>query len=218
MSQYRSPLNFNQAALDGAKNGTVRANWTFHSFSFFCSSGLFDSCAVPLASPPALKKLDRFRGLILEAAAAAGPGAGPGAGGGAEGAVRGACTTALEGLAAAMNDDLNTPRAGAALFGLLKAVDAASVGPAAAEEVAAALEAFNAVLGVFYSLPAGYLGSGGGEAAPTSVPPDILRLVEERTKAKAAKDWAAADEIRAKITALGFEVKDSKEGAVVSPL
>ena len=166
---------------------------------------------MPLASPPALKKLDRFRGLILEAAAAAGPGAGPGAGGGAEGAVRGACTTALEGLAAAMNDDLNTPRAGAALFGLLKAVDAASVGPAAAEEVAAAL-------GVFYSLPAGYLGSGGDEAAPTGVPPDVLRLVEERTKAKAAKDWAAADEIRAKITALGFEVKDSKEGAVVSPL
>ena len=37
-------------------------------------------------------------------------------------------------------------------------------------------------------------------------------LLEQRMKAKANKDWATSDEIRNTLTALGFEVKDTKDG------
>ena len=38
-------------------------------------------------------------------------------------------------------------------------------------------------------------------------------LLDLRAKAKAAKDWATSDQIRDRLAALGFEVKDTKEGA-----
>ena len=37
-------------------------------------------------------------------------------------------------------------------------------------------------------------------------------LLEQRMQAKANKDWATADKIRNELTALGFEIKDTKEG------
>ena len=37
-------------------------------------------------------------------------------------------------------------------------------------------------------------------------------LLEQRVKAKANKDWATSDFIRNELTALGFEVKDTKDG------
>ena len=38
-------------------------------------------------------------------------------------------------------------------------------------------------------------------------------LLEERSKAKANKDWATSDKIRNELTALGFEIKDGKDGS-----
>ena len=37
-------------------------------------------------------------------------------------------------------------------------------------------------------------------------------LLELRIQAKTNKDWATADKIRNELTALGFEIKDTKEG------
>ena len=37
-------------------------------------------------------------------------------------------------------------------------------------------------------------------------------LLEQRMKAKANKDWATSDKIRDELAALGFEVKDTKDG------
>ena len=37
-------------------------------------------------------------------------------------------------------------------------------------------------------------------------------LLEQRSKAKANKDWATSDLIRDNLAALGFEVKDTKDG------
>ena len=37
-------------------------------------------------------------------------------------------------------------------------------------------------------------------------------LLEQRMKAKANKDWATSDQIRDNLAALGFEVKDTKDG------
>jgi cysteinyl-tRNA synthetase len=38
-------------------------------------------------------------------------------------------------------------------------------------------------------------------------------VLDLRAKAKAAKDWATSDRIRNELAALGFEVKDTKDGA-----
>lgn len=37
-------------------------------------------------------------------------------------------------------------------------------------------------------------------------------LLEMRAKAKASKDWATADALRDKMSAIGFNVKDTKDG------
>jgi len=38
-------------------------------------------------------------------------------------------------------------------------------------------------------------------------------LLEQRAIAKANKDWATSDKIRNDLTALGFAIKDTKDGA-----
>jgi cysteinyl-tRNA synthetase len=38
-------------------------------------------------------------------------------------------------------------------------------------------------------------------------------LLEQRQAAKAAKDWVTSDKIRDNLAALGFEIKDGKEGS-----
>ena len=48
------------------------------------------------------------------------------------------------------------------------------------------------------------------------VPPAILELVEKRAAAKKAKDWAAADALRAEIAAQGWAVKDTAQGPQLS--
>ncbi len=42
---------------------------------------------------------------------------------------------------------------------------------------------------------------------------DIDKLVEERTKARAAKDFGKADEVRNKLVELGILVQDSAQGS-----
>jgi cysteinyl-tRNA synthetase len=44
------------------------------------------------------------------------------------------------------------------------------------------------------------------------IPADVMKLVEERERARAAKDWKKSDELRDKIAALGWEVRDTKDG------
>ena len=43
-------------------------------------------------------------------------------------------------------------------------------------------------------------------------------LVEKRAAAKKAKDWAAADAIRAQLTEMGWAVKDTAQGPQLSKL
>lgn len=47
------------------------------------------------------------------------------------------------------------------------------------------------------------------------VPAEVIKLVDERTNLKKNKDYAGADAARDKITALGFEVMDTPQGAAL---
>jgi cysteinyl-tRNA synthetase len=105
-------------------------------------------------------------------------------------------------FAARMDDDLDTPGAVADLFGLLQAARAAS-GSRAAELAATVFELFEEALG----LPL--------RSDLDAVPDDVAALAADRDRARAVKDWAAADRIRDELTAAGFVVEDGPSGTVV---
>ena len=56
------------------------------------------------------------------------------------------------------------------------------------------------------------------EKEKIDVSSDIKKLVEEREKARKAKDWKKADEIRSRINKAGFQVNDTSEGPKLAKL
>jgi hypothetical protein len=46
---------------------------------------------------------------------------------------------------------------------------------------------------------------------------DVLRLLEERTAARASRDWARADRLRQEIADLGWQINDGPQGAQLVP-
>ena len=57
------------------------------------------------------------------------------------------------------------------------------------------------------------LSTGGNAAREEAFGKVVDMVLDLRAKAKAAKDWATSDHIRDELAALGFEVKDTKDGA-----
>ena len=108
----------------------------------------------------------------------------------------------------AMDDDLNTPDALAAVFDLVKEINTLSAVSSkdALQTAAAAFDEITGVLGLLYN------------RKKDEVPVEVTELVEKRAAAKKAKDWATADAIRAELTAMGWAVKDTAQGPQLSKL
>jgi len=108
----------------------------------------------------------------------------------------------------AMDDDLNTPDALAAVFDLVKEINtlSAASSKAALEAAAKAFDEITGVLGLMYN------------RKKDEVPAEVTELVEKRAAAKKAKDWAAADAIRAQLTEMGWAVKDTAQGPQLSKI
>jgi cysteinyl-tRNA synthetase len=107
-------------------------------------------------------------------------------------------------------DDLNTPRALAELHGLARALNSAiASGEAAPEAVAGAADLLVRALEVLG------LASLDREAETSE---EALALAVERAAARAAGDYVRADELRDRISALGFTVRDTPQGPQVVPL
>lgn len=107
-------------------------------------------------------------------------------------------------FAAAMNEDFGTPAAVAVLFDL-----ASEVNRTHSPEWAGWLKALGGVLGLLQQDPQVFLqgGSGAGDESAR-----IEALISERAQAKAAKNYARADEIRKQLLAEGVVLKDSAQG------
>jgi cysteinyl-tRNA synthetase len=110
---------------------------------------------------------------------------------------------------ASLEDDLNTAAALAAVFDLIRdvnaAIDARQVSTSDAAAVRAALEDFDRVLGVISLRRA--------EDATPPVPVDeIERLIEERKAARQRRDFAAADGIRKSLAERGILLEDNPAG------
>lgn len=110
----------------------------------------------------------------------------------------------------AMNDDLNTADAIAAVFELVRTVNtAATVGGIDQETLKAATETLHQLLDVLGLTETKNEDDDG-------IPSDILELVSQRTEAKKQRDFARADTIRDEIQKRGFTVVDTPQGPKVS--
>ena len=48
--------------------------------------------------------------------------------------------------------------------------------------------------------------------ADVVIPHEVAQLAEERENARREKNWKRSDELRARISGLGWEVRDTKDG------
>ena len=111
----------------------------------------------------------------------------------------------------AINDDLNSPILIAHLFDATKTINNIVAGNDSIN--AADLDELKEIFHLFcfdiLGLKEEATSNAGREEAFGKV---VDMLLEERAKAKANKDWATSDKIRNELTALGFEIKDGKDG------
>lgn len=113
------------------------------------------------------------------------------------------CETRKKEFIDAMEDDLNTADALAAVFMLVRDINTAIASGAAKETLLAAADLFDqltGVLGLVYNRKTGALDS------------EIEELIEKRTAARKAKDFKTADEIRDHLKEMGILLEDTPQG------
>ncbi|HSM31813.1 MAG TPA: cysteine--tRNA ligase [Woeseiaceae bacterium] len=132
------------------------------------------------------------------------------------GAVRGidvpgasrAAAKPLPSVVAALEDDLNTPKAMAEFFGLARELNKATA-PGEQQQLAATMYATGDLLGLLQQAPdAWFAGAADGELSAEA----IGEMIEKRNAARAAKDFATADALRDELAAAGIQIEDGPDG------
>jgi len=220
-AQYRNPLNFNAETLQSAINSMKRIDRLVENMKSMISSSSSSSTLSPTSSSstsssepavPNNSDTNSFQSLLES------------------------CKNDFE---VAMSDDLNTPRAVAAMFRLINAVEKSfnkkELTKEEAKKVLEVLSSMDAVFGVLYDVPEDYFsqvsnkgGSGNNvvssadcdECGSSHKSPNQLEanlnavkvLADRRRELKANKQFKEADEVRNSITELGYGIKDTKDG------
>jgi len=119
-------------------------------------------------------------------------------------------TNFKEAFHAAMDDDFNTPEALAVLFDMARTINTHRKENRIAEaaNIAASLRTYAQLLGFLHTEPDDYLQATDRDIA------DIEAKIAERTAARAQKDFARADAIRAELLADNIVLEDSSEGTI----
>ena len=108
---------------------------------------------------------------------------------------------------AEMDDDFNTPKALAVIFDFIKdANKLIAENKLSRKEAAGIIKFFKEIDEIFAIL----------SPRKTEIPEGIKKLVEKREQARAAKDWAEADRLRAELEKSGYKVEDTFQGSKVS--
>jgi cysteinyl-tRNA synthetase len=115
-------------------------------------------------------------------------------------------------VATALNDDLNAPRAVAALFDFARAANRELDKPAGARGTGDALAAFERVAGaeLLDVLPT-------ARARDPELESWVAERIAARDKARKSKDFKAADAIRAQLAARGVQIEDTPQGTKWRP-
>jgi cysteinyl-tRNA synthetase len=191
-THYRSPLDFTEQGLADA----ARASTRIHETAARLEEALGDAAG----------------GTATAAVAAT---AGSGAASPAS-ALPAAVRRYRDEFTAAMDDDLNSPRALAAIFDEIREVNRL-LDAGERDELAAHLRNLGdmaGVLGVLRTPARAYLDEEKGRHLTTSGidPAEIERLIAERAAARKARDFRRADEIRDALLARGIALKDGAAG------
>ena len=113
-------------------------------------------------------------------------------------------TTAFTHFRDALADDLNLPEAFAALFNFIREGNASLDKNEPVTGILETLREMDRVLGVIFE-----------EKPSTEIPAEIQSLLDARIKARAEKRWADSDKLRDDLRALGWEIRDGKDGQTV---
>ena len=107
-----------------------------------------------------------------------------------------------------MDDDMNTADALSVIFELARDINTTLKEETLPKEKLLEMQriflTLTGVLGLLY------------KKDENEIPQEVMDLVAARGEARKAKDFAKADEIRAQIEALGYEVKETRQGTQVS--
>ena len=115
----------------------------------------------------------------------------------------------VEAFKTAMDDDFNTPGALAVLFEMAREINRLKTEDAEkANGLAVRLKELAGVLGLLEQDPEVFLQ---GDANNDEVA-EIEALIKQRNEAKAAKNWAVADEVRNKLKAMNIVLEDTPNG------
>jgi cysteinyl-tRNA synthetase len=107
----------------------------------------------------------------------------------------------------AMEDDFNTPEALAVLFELAREINKARANDISeAAMLGAELKNLAEILGILNQDPEVFLKGDSDDVA------EIEALISKRNEARKNKDYQAADEARAKLTAMGIVIEDGQSG------
>ncbi|SKC32006.1 Cysteine--tRNA ligase [Photobacterium piscicola] len=110
----------------------------------------------------------------------------------------------------AMDDDFNTPEAYSTLFDMAREINRLKTDDiAAASLLGARMRELADILGLLSQDPETFLQGGAGEEDDVA---EIEGLIQQRLDARAAKDWAAADDARDKLLAMGIILEDGAQG------
>lgn len=141
-----------------------------------------------------VERLRNFRRLVIGATAESG----------SQDGVRAAVENSLRTFASAMDDDLNTAAALAAVHDLVREINSVlAKGGLRADDkdaVLDAIERFNNVLGIF------------GELETEILAEEIEALIAERQEARRNRNFARSDEIRDLLAEKGIILEDTKDG------
>ena len=110
----------------------------------------------------------------------------------------------------ALDNDINTAMGITVIYDVLKS-------KANSATKLALIAEFDKVLGLDLIANAKELADNAG-AASADIPAEVLELVEQRKAARKDKNFALADELRDKIAALGYEVKETRQGTEINKI
>ncbi|MBN3161088.1 cysteine--tRNA ligase [Pectobacterium brasiliense] len=113
----------------------------------------------------------------------------------------------------AMDDDFNTPEAYSVLFDMVREVNRLKTEDVqAANQLASALRKLSGVLGLLEQDPEQFL-QNGAQVDDEEVK-EIEALIQQRKDARAAKDWALADQARDRLNEMGIVLEDGPQGTI----
>lgn len=122
-----------------------------------------------------------------------------------------------EAFAEAMDDDLNIPKALAALHAGVRAGNAALAAGESAQDAAEQVYAMARVLGLVELMSFSQAGAAANEPGEHAALDSLIQtMLTQRAEAREAKDWARADQIRDALAAAGITVKDGASGSTWS--